>query len=75
VGQQPGSFWEDIVPTVDVARCQRCAECPVVASCLSKAFRRTDPLGPPAVDEGLCFGCYACAGACPHGAILLPRMH
>jgi carbon-monoxide dehydrogenase iron sulfur subunit len=74
VGQGSGDLWQDIVPRVDAGRCRRCAECPAVTSCLANAFRRPDPNGLPVVDEGYCFGCYSCAGACPHGAILLPRL-
>ncbi len=73
MGEQSG-FWADIVPRVDPERCRRCADCPAVVACLAKAVRRGDPNDVPAVDQGICFGCYSCAGACPHGAILLPGM-
>lgn len=70
--REQSGFWADIVPRVDPERCRRCAECPAVAACLAQAFRREDPDNVPAVDESFCFGCYSCAGACPHGAINLP---
>jgi Fe-S-cluster-containing dehydrogenase component len=72
VPEQNG-FWGDIVPRVDPERCLRCADCPAVAACLAQGFRRPDPDGLPAIDESICFGCYSCASACPHGAIILPR--
>jgi Fe-S-cluster-containing hydrogenase component 2 len=66
-------FWDDIVPRVDPEKCRRCADCPVVAACLARSYRRDDPDDVPVVDEQICFGCYSCAGACPYGAVLLPR--
>jgi TPP-dependent indolepyruvate ferredoxin oxidoreductase alpha subunit len=68
-----GGFWDDVVPQVDTERCRRCADCAPVAACLAQGFRREDPGSVPAVDANLCFGCYSCAGSCPHGAIILPR--
>ena len=66
-------FWDDIVPRVDPAMCQRCADCAPVVACLSGSIRRSGPESVPVVDERLCFGCFSCAGACPHKAIILPR--
>lgn len=66
-------FWEDIVPRVDPERCRRCADCPAVAACMTQGIRRKEPDDLPVVDDSICFGCYSCAGACPHGAIILPR--
>jgi Fe-S-cluster-containing dehydrogenase component len=66
-------FWDDIAPQVDPYLCRRCADCAPVAVCLAKGVRRDDPEGVPYVDTSICFGCYSCAGACPHGAIILPR--
>jgi carbon-monoxide dehydrogenase iron sulfur subunit len=73
VAEKTSGFWDDVVPRVDPSRCRRCADCPAVAACLSKGLRRDEPEGIPAADEGFCFGCYSCASACPHGAIILPR--
>jgi len=73
VGHNPSSLWDDVVPRVDPVRCQRCADCPPMASCSAQAFRRDDPDGIPVIDEGFCFGCYSCADACTYGAIILPR--
>jgi Fe-S-cluster-containing dehydrogenase component len=67
-------FWDDIVPKVDAELCQRCADCAAVAVCLAQGFRRENPDALPVVDESRCFGCYTCAGACHHGAVILPRM-
>jgi len=67
------SLWKDVVPRVDPGLCRQCADCPPVAECPAQAFRRTGPGQVPAVDEGFCLGCYSCAGACPYGAIALPR--
>ena len=73
MSKEASGFWDDIVPRVDADRCRRCADCPAVAACLAQGFRRDDQDSVPTVDEKLCFGCYSCAGACPHGAIILPR--
>jgi NAD-dependent dihydropyrimidine dehydrogenase PreA subunit len=73
VSEDAGGFWEDIVPRVDPDRCRRCAECPSVTACLAQGFRREDQESLPVVDENMCFGCYSCVGACPHGAIIPPR--
>jgi Fe-S-cluster-containing hydrogenase component 2 len=70
---ETSEFWDDIVPRVDPERCRLCEDCPAVAACLAGGFRRDDPDDLPAADENICFGCYTCAGACPHGAIILPR--
>jgi Fe-S-cluster-containing hydrogenase component 2 len=66
-------MWDDIVPRVAPEHCKRCADCAAVAACLVQGFRRGDPDSLPVVDENLCFGCYSCAGACPHRAIIVPR--
>ena len=66
-------FWGDIVPRVDRDLCRRCTDCAPVAVCLAQGVRRDDPEGVPYVDANTCFGCYSCVGACPHGAIILPR--
>jgi Pyruvate/2-oxoacid:ferredoxin oxidoreductase delta subunit len=66
-------LWDDIVPRVDAERCVRCADCAAVAACLAQGFRRKDETSVPVVDESICFGCYSCAGACPHNAIIVPR--
>jgi Pyruvate/2-oxoacid:ferredoxin oxidoreductase delta subunit len=73
MGQGSGGFWDDVVPVVDPDRCQRCADCPAEATCPARGFRRADADSVPEVDQDFCFGCYACAGACPHRAIILPR--
>lgn len=72
--QGTAGFWDDIVPRVDPERCRRCADCAPVAACLAGGFRRDSPDSVPFADENLCYGCYSCAGACPHRAILLPRV-
>jgi len=66
-------FWDDVVPRVDTELCRRCADCQAVAACLAQGFRRDNPNAVPVVDENRCFGCYSCAGACPHKAVILPR--
>ena len=71
--QEVRGFWDDIVPRVDAERCRRCADCPPMVSCPAQAFRRNGPESVPVTDEDFCFGCHSCAGACPHGAIILPR--
>lgn len=73
MSEETGGIWDDIVPRVDPDRCRRCAECPSVATCLAQGFRREDQGSVPVVDESMCFGCYSCVGACPHGAIIPPR--
>lgn len=73
MSEEAGGFWEDIVPRVDPEKCRRCAECPSAAACLAQGFRREDHDSLPVVDENMCFGCYSCVGACPHGAIIPPR--
>jgi len=65
-----GSLLDDILPRVDAARCRRCADCPPVATCPAMGLRRSSEYDVPVVDESFCFGCYSCAVACPHGAIL-----
>ena len=67
------AFWADIVPQVDPEKCRRCADCAPVATCLAQGIRRDEPDGVPVVDAAVCFGCYSCVQACPHGAIILPR--
>jgi Fe-S-cluster-containing hydrogenase component 2 len=66
-------LWDDIMPRVDPGRCRHCPDCPPVAVCSAQAFRRDGPDSVPYADESFCFGCYTCAEACPHGAIVLPR--
>lgn len=70
---QTSDLWDDIVPRVDPARCVRCADCAPVAVYPAQSFRRDDPEGVPLASEDFCFGCYSCADACPHRAIILPR--
>ena len=72
MSDKPG-FWDDIVPRVDPVLCQRCPDCAPVATCPASAFRRATEEDVPVADEGFCFGCYACAAACTHRAIILPR--
>ena len=67
------SLWDDIVPRVDAEKCKRCVDCPPLAACLSASIRRDGPESLPAIADRVCFGCYSCAGACPHKAITLPR--
>lgn len=67
-------FWDDIVPRVDVQKCLRCMDCPPLAACLSASIRRDEPGSVPVIDDRACFGCYSCAGACPHKAVILPRV-
>jgi len=67
-------IWADIVPKVDPERCRRCADCAAKSTCLAGALSRQNQESVPVVDEGFCFGCYSCAGACPFKAILLPRL-
>jgi Fe-S-cluster-containing hydrogenase component 2 len=73
LAKESGGIFDDIVPRVDAGKCRRCADCPAVTACLAQGFRREDPDSVPVVDESMCFGCYSCAGACPHNAIILPR--
>lgn len=74
MGQESNGFWDDIVPRVDAEKCRRCADCPAIVACLAQGFRRDDQDSLPYADEDLCFGCYSCVGACPHKAIILPRI-
>jgi Fe-S-cluster-containing hydrogenase component 2 len=67
--------WNDMVPKIDIGRCQRCADCPPVAACLARALCREGSGSIPFADGDLCFACYSCVGACPFGAIVAPRMH
>jgi len=73
MSSESSGFWDEIVPRVDAEMCRHCADCPPVAACLARSFNRADPEGVPAIDDRLCFGCYSCAGACPHKAVILPR--
>jgi carbon-monoxide dehydrogenase iron sulfur subunit len=73
MSQEAGGFWTDIVPRADPERCRHCADCAAVAACLAQGLRRDSQDQVPYADENVCFGCYSCVGACPHGAILLPR--
>jgi Fe-S-cluster-containing hydrogenase component 2 len=71
--EKPSDLWADIVARVDPKQCRGCLDCAPLATCTANAFRREDPDGVPTTDENLCFGCYACVAACPHGAIIMPR--
>jgi carbon-monoxide dehydrogenase iron sulfur subunit len=75
VEAKTSNLWEDVVPRVDPTRCRRCPDCPPMATCPAQGFRRSEPDSIPVADEDFCFGCYSCADACPHGAIILPRTH
>lgn len=70
---ETSNFWDDILPWVDPARCQRCADCPSIAACLAQGLRRDDQDSVPAADPDFCFGCYSCVAACPYHAIDLPN--
>jgi Fe-S-cluster-containing dehydrogenase component len=73
VEEKPSGFWADVVVRVDPEQCRRCLDCAPMAACTANAFRRERPDSVPVTDENFCFGCYACAAACPHDAIVLPR--
>jgi Fe-S-cluster-containing hydrogenase component 2 len=73
VSQESSTLWNDLVPQVDAQRCRRCAVCPPVETCLTRAVRRDGPGSLPYADPNLCFACYSCAATCPYGAILSPR--
>jgi Fe-S-cluster-containing hydrogenase component 2 len=73
VREESSSFWDSIVPWVDPKRCQRCADCAAEAACLAQGIRRERTASVPSVSDEVCFGCYSCAGACPHGAVKQPR--
>jgi NAD-dependent dihydropyrimidine dehydrogenase PreA subunit len=73
VGQKRNGFWDDVVPVVDPERCRRCADCPPLAACPVQGLSRTSLEDVPVADKDFCLGCYSCADACPHNAIILPR--
>jgi Fe-S-cluster-containing hydrogenase component 2 len=74
VKERASRLWDDIVPGVDPTQCRRCTECPPLAACPAWAFRRAGQNDVPFASRDLCLGCYACADACPHRAVLPPRI-
>ena len=73
VEKEPSPIWADVVVRVDPELCRRCPDCAPLAACTANAIRRENLESVPVADEDFCFGCYACAMACPHEAIVLPR--
>ena len=57
------------IPTINLARCDRCGLC--ITACSEEALRMADE-GPVFVQPITCTYCLACEPACPQSAIRAP---